>query len=194
MALADIKKRIEADAKKESEEILDKAKKQVEEIRKNTEDETRKLKKEYDRKLEKEKPEIFERRKIVARLDVQKMKLGARRKLIDQVFDKALERLQQMDASDYEKFIKSLLQQASEEGDGVVIPGREEKVLTADWLKKFNEENGTGIELSEEDPLQTRGGFIYRMGNIDINCSFGMLLDSLREDLEAGIVKSLFSE
>jgi len=193
MALDDIKKRIEADAKKESEEILDKAKKQVEEIRKNTADETRKLKEEYDRKLEKEKPEIFERRKIVARLDVQKMKLGARRKLIDQVFDKALERLQQMDTSEYEKFIKSLLQQASEEGEGVVVPGREEKVLTTDWLKKFNDENGTRIELSE-DRLQTRGGFVYRKGNIDINCSFTMLLDSLREDLEAGIVKSLFSD
>jgi V/A-type H+-transporting ATPase subunit E len=193
MALTDIKKRIEADAKKESEEILDKAKKRVEEIRKHTADETGKLKQEYERKLEKEKPEIFERRKIVARLDVQKMKLGARRKLIDQVFDKALEKLQQMDASEYEKFIKSLLQQASEEGEGIIVPGREEKVLTTDWLKKFNDENGTRIELSE-NRLKTRGGFIYRKGNIDINCSFKMLLDSLREDLEAGIVKSLFSD
>jgi V/A-type H+-transporting ATPase subunit E len=193
MALTDIKKRIEEDAKKEAEEILEKAKKQAEKIRKHSEEEKQKLQEEYDRKLEKEKPEIFERRKIVARLDVQKMKLGAKRTLIDQVFNTALGKLQQMETEEYAKFMKSLLKEASEEGKGVVIPGRDEKVINADWIRQFNEENGTEAELSEER-LPEKGGFIYRKGDIDINCTFKMLVDSIREDLEAGIVKSLFSD
>ncbi len=193
MALADIKKRIETDAKKEAEEILEKAKKQAEEIRKTSEEEKRKLQEEYDKKLETEKPEIFERRKIVARLDVQKMKLGAKRTLIDQVFDAALRKLQEMETDEYGKFMKTLLKEAAEEGKGVVVPGRHDKVINTDWIREFNEENGTETELSEER-LPYKGGFIYRKGDIDINCTFTMLLDSLREDLEAGIVKSLFSD
>ncbi|MFP4482334.1 MAG: V-type ATP synthase subunit E [Thermovirgaceae bacterium] len=193
MALADIKKRIEADAKKEAEEILEKAKKQVEEINKNSEEERIKLQKEYDRKLEREKPEIHERRKIVARLDVRKLKLGAKRKLIEQVFSTALENMQQMETSEYAQFLKSLLKQATEEDRGIVIPGREDKVINADWLKRFNEENGKELELSEER-LPIKGGFIFQKGDIDINCTFKMLLDNLHEDLESEIVKSLFSD
>lgn len=193
MALSDIKKRIEADAKNEAEEILEKAKKQVEEIHKNSDEEKKKLQIEYDRKLEKEKPAIFERRKIVARLDVQKMKLGAKRKVIDQVFRSALESLQNMKTAEYEDFVKNLLMEASGEGGGTVLPGREEPVITREWITKFNEANGAKIELSEER-LPTRGGFIYRRQDVDINCTFPVLLDNLREDLEAEIVKSLFSD
>ncbi len=193
MALADIKKRIETDAKNEAEKILEKAEKQAKEIREKAQEEIKKTQEEYDRKLEKEKPEIFERRKIVARLDVQKMELGARRKLIDQVFDSAVEKLQKMEDAEYEQFISKLLKKALSEGKGTVIPGKEEKLITKEWLRKFNEENKTDIELSKESS-PAKGGFIYRVGDVDINCTFGVLLDNLREELEAEVVKSLFSD
>lgn len=192
MSLADIKNKIESDARREAEEIVLKAKKQAASIASASEKQIHEIEEELVKRLEKDGPEIFRRREVVARLDVKKVVLGAKQKLIDQAFEQALDELITLEKKKYLAFCTKLLTKASRTGDETVLLGRNEKHLDASWVDEFNEKHSSHLVL-EEERLPIRAGFILRRGEIDINCSFEMLIRSLREELEKDVVTRLFS-
>jgi len=85
MSLAEIKAKIESEAQQESRRILDAARDETVRVGKKTDDEIAVIESQYRERLKKEEPEIFRRREIVANLDVQKMELGVKQELIDDV-------------------------------------------------------------------------------------------------------------
>lgn len=192
MSLADIKKRIETDAKQEAQSLVAKAKEQAEVILQEAKAVADQTEEKARVKLEKDEPEIFRRRDVVARLDVQKIALGAKQELVGQAFSGALENLQNLDKKKYVAFCGKLLEKAVSTGDEIFVVGQEEKALDAPWLESFNQKNKTHLAF-DENRLPIKGGFILRNGLIDINCSFKMLVRSLREELEKDVVTRLFS-
>lgn len=192
MSLADIKNKIESDARREAEEIVQKAKEQAASIASASEKQIHEIKEELVKRLEKDGPEIFRRREVVARLDVKKVALGAKQKLIDQAFEQALDELTKLEKKKYLAFCTKLLTKASRTGDESLLLGRNEKHLDSSWVDGFNEKNSSHLVL-EEGRLPIRAGFILRRGEVDINCSFEMLIRSLREELEKDVVTRLFS-
>jgi V/A-type H+-transporting ATPase subunit E len=192
MSLSDIKAKIEADARAEAGEILAAARGQVEEIRQGTEEEISRMGEAQKARLEKETPEILRRREIVARLDVNKDDLSARRKLIDEAFEAAKNKMAAMEGESVRKFAEALLSQAIETKEEILLVGKAEKTLDEAWLKAFNEKNGSNLKMAEEK-APIAGGFILRRGLVDVNCSWEMLIRTAREELEAETVKRLFS-
>ncbi|MDL2263554.1 hypothetical protein LJC31_02770, partial [Synergistaceae bacterium OttesenSCG-928-I11] len=77
MSLAQITEKIERDARAEAQKILDRAKEQEAEVRNAADVEVKKLQEAAQGRFDRERPEIFKRRDIVARLDVNKLHLGA---------------------------------------------------------------------------------------------------------------------
>jgi V/A-type H+-transporting ATPase subunit E len=191
MSLAQITEKIEQDARAEAQKILDRAKEQEAEVKSASDAEVRKLEETAQGRFDRERPEIFKRRDIVARLDVNKLRLGAQRRLIQDVFDGALEKLKSLDKNGYAAFCKALLKKAAQEGQGELVLAKKEKYLDKAWLDKFNAENGTNISLSEERG-DFSGGFVLNNGRIDINCSWEMLMQAAQEKLETEVVKRLF--
>jgi V/A-type H+-transporting ATPase subunit E len=192
MSLSDIKAKIEADARAEAGEILAAARGQVEEIRQGTEEEISRMGEAQKARLEKETPEILRRREIVARLDVNKDDLSARRNLIDEAFEAAKNKMAAMEGESVRKFAEALLSQAIETKEEILLVGKAEKTLDEAWLKAFNEKNGSNLKMAEEK-APIAGGFILRRGLVDVNCSWEMLIRTAREELEAETVKRLFS-
>jgi V/A-type H+-transporting ATPase subunit E len=192
MSLSDIKAKIEADARAEAGEILAAAQAHVGAIKRETEEEIRIMADLQKARLEKETPEILRRREIVAKLDVNKEDLSARRGLIDEAFETTKAKMAGMDGNAVKRFAEALLAQAVETKDETLVVGRGEKNLDADWLKAYNEKSGSNLKISEEkSPIV--GGFILRRGLVDVNCSWEMLIRTAREELEAETVKRLFS-
>jgi V/A-type H+-transporting ATPase subunit E len=191
MSLAQITEKIERDARDEAEKILGTARERENDIKKDAEREVRSLEDSAQARFDKERPEIFKRREIVARLDVDKLHLGVRRKLIQDVFDAALERLANLDRNEYLGFCERLLSEAASEGDGVLEVSSKEKYIDQEWLNSFNARNGRKILLSNnrQDFL---GGFVLSRGRICVNCSWEMLMRSAQERLEPEVVKRLF--
>ena len=179
MSLADIKVKIEADAQKEAEKILEDARLKVKEIETVTEGEASKIESFYANRFSTEKPEVFNRRGIVANLDVKKILLGAKQDLITEAFGESLKILASLLEEKYLAFCEKLLKQASEQD-----------------LALFRKENGkhkTSLTL-EAVQIPMSGGFILRKGDIDTNCSWDMLIMWIREEIEADVAKRLFSE
>jgi len=195
MALADVKLKIEEDAKRQSEEILIKAKAEADEIISKAEEEALKIQEEWMQRAKEERENVFKRREIVANLDLRKLELAMKRALIEEVLSKANEELCQLDSKTYATFVTKLLKTAvkeSEAMEGVLYVGENEKIITSEWIASFNEENGTKLTLAHER-LPHKGGFVLNLGDIDINCTFDMLITNIKDDLELIIAKALFS-
>lgn len=191
MSLAQITEKIEKDAKSEAKRILDKAREQEAQIKSETDAEVKKIEESSRVRFEKERPEIFKRREIVARLDVNKLHLDAQRKLIKDVFDGVLAKLRSLDKDKYVSFCSAMLKNAIDTGNETLMLGKDEKHLNKSWLDRFNSEHNTSVTLSPHAG-DFSGGFVLENGRIDINCSLEMIVQSAQENLETKVVKRLF--
>jgi V/A-type H+-transporting ATPase subunit E len=194
MALADIKAKIEADAKEQAEAILRRAREQAEEIRREAQRETEEIRRSFDEKFAKEAPEISKRREAVARLDVEKEMLNAKRRLISMVFDEAFKAMSSMDRSKKEEFVEKLLLNALEDGDETVVVGPAEDLITEQWLGEFNSKHQKSLKLSPEKAPSVKGGFLLERGKVVTNCTWDMLLKVFQEDRESEVVRQLFAD
>lgn len=192
MSLADIKIKIESDARVEAGKILEKARGNVEAIKKNAADEIKKMETGYTDRFKKEQPEILRRREIVAGLDVKKIELGVRQQAITDAFQGALKKLTSLPGDAYISFLGKLFKKAVETGTETVYIAKSEKNISSEWISKLNAQNGWSLSLSEER-RDISGGFILEQDNIETNCSFDMLVRWIRDEIEADVVKRLFS-
>ncbi|HQL03343.1 MAG TPA: ATPase, partial [Synergistales bacterium] len=90
MSLADIKTKIEADARNEAEGILGQFRAQADEILVTARRESEMLDRKLQERISHEEGEVRKRKTIVADLEVRKLMLGAKRELVDLVYEKAM--------------------------------------------------------------------------------------------------------
>jgi len=130
-----------------------------------------------------------------ARMEIAKLHLAEKRKILDEVFDQARSRIQNMPDGDYRSLMKKLMLEAVETGDEQVVVGRNENRIDMDFIKDVNRELGPGFKgnLSlVQDERDTGGGFILRRGKIKTNVSIDVLLDQARKSLEIELARDLF--
>ena len=192
MSLADIKTKINEEARSQIDAILSESEKQRSAIAKDADDQVRNLQNSYRERFAKEEPEILKRREIVAGLDAAKVDLGVRQQLIGEAFDGALRQLAELPKDKYLAFVQALMEKAVESGNEAVLVGKNEKHIDGAWVESYNAAHGTHLSLAEER-LPLAGGFVLRKENIDTNCSWDMLVRDVRPELEADVVKRLFS-
>jgi len=134
-----------------------------------------------------------------AELEMRKAALARKQELIGQVFDRARERLLGMKAEPRRDFLMQLLLKNVETGDEEIIVSKGDGGLLDDgFLKEANrrleQEGKKGrLQLSEER-RDLPGGFVLRRGKQEINCSLGALIGSIRQELEPGVARELFSK
>lgn len=191
MSLADIKTKIEADARNEAEGILGQFRAQADEILVTARRESEMLDKKLQERISHEEGEVRKRKTIVADLEVRKLMLGAKRELVDLVYEKAMAILSSLPRDRYAGFMTALLGSSEVSGDEEVFLCKGEKVLDQKWLDEVNAQRQYNLTLSQ-DRVQGSGGFVLRKGRIDINCTWEVLLGRVKEDLEAEVVDRLF--
>lgn len=191
MSLAQIKEKIKADAEGEAKRVVEKARTRAESIKKSADEEVARFESLAKEKLAKERPEVFKRRNIVANLDVKRAMLGARRHLIQDVFDVALKTLTDLPETEYLAFCEKLLLQASKTGDEEMQVAEKERYLTVEWLAAFNAKHGKKIKMASKK-MDASGGFLLSHGRIYTNCSWESLIQIMRENRETDVVTRLF--
>jgi V/A-type H+-transporting ATPase subunit E len=192
MSLAQITEKIKRDASEEAAKILERSREQEAAIKRETEAEVKRLEEHARERFSKERPEIFRRREIVAKLDVNKIHLGSQRRLIREVFELGLERLGKLDKAQYVAFCGHLLKEGVDSGDEVIEFSNGEKYLDMAWVDAFNKANGTHLTVSKNRG-DFSGGFVLSKGRIAINCTWEMLVQVASENLENEVVSRLFS-
>ncbi|WP_461205506.1 V-type ATP synthase subunit E [Clostridium sp. DL1XJH146] len=131
-----------------------------------------------------------------AELKVRNSKLEAKQKVLDKVFEEALEKLTKISGEEHLKFIEESILALDIEEDEELIIGRDNTDVTAEFVNKINAElvkkgKKAGIKLSSEK-RDFKGGFVMQKDGIEINNTFEALIMSLRDELEADVANVLF--
>jgi len=186
-----ITQRIEADAQVEIDSILAEAKTSAAAIAVNYQAQAEKEKAELESRNRKNADERLERLVSVAHMESRKVALGAKQKMVDAAFDRALEKLCSLPEEQYVDVLAALLEKASSTGsEEVVFSAEDREKVGAAALAKVNA-SGKQLTLSEETrPI--RGGFILRDGNVEINCTFDTLVRLQRSETAGTVAKILF--
>ncbi len=130
-----------------------------------------------------------------ARMDIAKEMLAEKRKILDEVFDKAQAQLKGLDDEPYCRLMSKLMIGAVETGDEEVIVDKNETRIDQKFIKQVNRELRPGFKgnLRLSNETQDIGaGFILRRGKIKNNVSLKVLLDQARKELEIELAKEVF--
>lgn len=134
--------------------------------------------------------DVEARSKTVAELDAKKLALAAKTKVLDVVYERALDNLRNLDKDTYSELIFAMLQNAKD-GDVVTISKREKDIVTTELLAQFAKEKGISLTLSDKLG-DFDGGVILSENGVDKNFTFEIEVALLKEQTEANVAKEIF--
>jgi len=133
-----------------------------------------------------------------ARMKIAKEYLAEKRSVLNEVFDKALQRMRSLDDKQYRSLTTKRLLEAVETGDEEIVVDRADSRIDMDLVKEVNRQLGPGykgnlrLALAKEE--LAGGGFVLKRGKIKTNVSLAVMLDQARKDLEIELAKDLFDD
>lgn len=141
--------------------------------------------------------EVHRRSQLMTRLDSRKNILAVKRKVINEVFDKARTALDTLDESRYEALVTKIVVNGSETGtEKLQVPEKDITRYKDGLLNKLNtalKEAGKIGELTlDETPAAFKSGVMLVGEMSDINGSFDVLIDDAREKYEREVAEMLF--
>lgn len=141
--------------------------------------------------------EVHRRSQLMTRLDSRKNILAVKRKVIDEVFDKARTALDTLDESRYEALVTKIVVNGSETGtEKLQVPEKDMKRYRDGLLNKLNaalKDAGKIGELTlDETPASFKSGVMLIGEMSDVNGSFDVLIDDAREKYEREVAEMLF--
>lgn len=148
--------------------------------------------------VDKQVSERRRRHQTIAELDARKAILAAKEELIEDTFTQAIARLQEMDTQSYTELMSAMLLAVTQTGtEEIIVSAADKPRFSPELLAQVNQEltllGKEGSLTLAEETRETKGGFILRSGDIEINCSFAALLRMQREQLEPEVAAILFN-
>lgn len=188
MSVNNIVNKILEDAKRVEEEAINKAEEKAKEIKEAKNKEVASLVETSKAKAELEGINKKERLIQNAHLQVRNNKLKAKQDIIENVFEKSLEKLSNLSDDEFVEFVKNSLNNIKIEKDGVVIlNSKRHKLITSRFVHKIN----SNLKLADADDT-VLDGFIVRVDNVDYNFTFKAIVEGLKSELTSKVAKTLF--
>ena len=168
-------------AQKEANRMLTKAKTENSEF---SEKENKKIQKEVDAindKAQEEAQALKERMISNANLKSRDMILQAKEELADDILEKVLERLKNIDSKKYLKFVENILKNLNLSKNAEVMVSKNMKLALGDKILDY--------KISDQT---VESGCSIKDGNLIYNNEFSNLIDFNREELEREILNKIF--
>ncbi|MHC4158371.1 MAG: V-type ATP synthase subunit E [Planctomycetota bacterium] len=195
MEAEQVTEKILADAKAEADKIKTEAEENQAQEKAKLNEELAEYKKQSEVLAQKAAKDKKAHLLAAARMDLAKQFLAEKRKILDEVFQQAHQKLLNLPDGEYRSFMTKLMLDAVETGDEEVIVDGGEKRIDHEFIKQINRQLGPGfkgnLKLSDER-ANIGGGFILKRGKIKNNLSFNVLLSRARRELEIELSKLLF--
>ncbi len=183
-----IVERIAADAAAEAEELLNAAARRAAEIVSAAEARAREERAEAAAEAEERGKRLREGRNAAARLDSAKILLAEKRRVLDEIYARALGRLCGLDEREMLPMIERLLTEHAEEGDEIVFAKDFPYASAAAQLTVVRKRK---LTVSKER-TDAKGGFLLRGKVCDKDLSFSALLRADMEEHQGEIAEELF--
>ncbi|HHY65036.1 MAG TPA: hypothetical protein GX501_08320 [Clostridiaceae bacterium] len=192
-----IKEKIIADARERAEKILEDARLEAQGIIKDAEKQAFQRMAIMTEKAKEDAALYKQRARAAAEMEIRKSLLKTRQDTIDEAFAAALDRIAELPDDKYSGFIEDILLRAARDGEGELVVNKKDKQrLGQQFIDRINARfislgRNAKLKLSSDD-LDSRGGFIIRYGEMEINSTLEVILNMERPNLEAGVAAILF--
>lgn len=144
-----------------------------------------------------EADQLEDRMLRMSSLEQRKDLVIKKRALIDEAFQKALARLNQLPDAAVARVMESLLLEYANGGETLIAGAVNDGFFTERFVEKVNlrlkEQNKPGSLSMLSERIPGVCGLIIKDEKSEINCTFEALLESRREGLESGVADMLFS-
>lgn len=128
-----------------------------------------------------------------AKLKVRNDKLAAKQQIIDEVFEKSIEKLSAFSKDDFLGFVRNTILSMNLSGKQTLVLNKQGlEFVDQSFIDELNTKIDAEIILSETTG-NFRGGFILKNNGIEINNTYEALVSSLRDELEFEVAKVLFN-
>ena len=128
-----------------------------------------------------------------AKLKVRNNKLAAKQEIIDEVFEKSINKLTELSKEQFLNFVKNSILSMNLTGKQTLILNETGlKFVDDSFIDELNKETKATIALSKTAG-NFKGGFILENNGIEINSTYEALVSSLRDELEFEVAKVLFN-
>ena len=179
---------ISADGQAAADKIIAEAEKNAEELQRLYKKEAETAEKEIRLKAEKNVKEIHQRGLSRAGIESRNIRLSVRRRVLEEAFAKAEEKLVSMPENEkkdiYERFIEK-----NSCGDKVTVQ------LNEDDRKVFGKKLKAGKTniIIDDNAGSFAGGLIIKEKDTEINCTFEVIIENAKKEMESEIASMLFS-
>lgn len=188
-----ITSRILKDAEVRKENILAAAEDEKSKIVSRKENSANEVAKEILEKAEVEAKSKKERIVSGANLKVRNNKLAAKQDVINEVFEKSIDKLEQLSKEDFLNFVKNTITSMNISGkQNLILNKKGLEYVDSAFIDELNSKVDAQITLSETTG-NFRGGFVLENNGIEINSTYEALVSSLRDELEFEVAKVLFN-
>lgn len=130
-----------------------------------------------------------------ARMQNARELLAAKGQVLDELFARVKQRIEQMPDHDYLELMRRLIHKSVQTGQEEVIVGRHEGRINQDFINRVNGElagQGKGHLRLSPTREDISGGFILFSGKVRINASVEVLVSQLRDSMEMQLTAELF--
>ncbi|MFW6381410.1 MAG: V-type ATP synthase subunit E [Bacillota bacterium] len=191
-----IKERILKDARQQADQELEEAEDQAEQIKVRADKDAGSRKEELVTRAETEAEDTRERIISMAELEMRKKRLATKQEMIQKAFDKALERLKNLDAEEYEDLLIGMILDNLESGqEEIILSPHDREQLSDKFLDKLQQAADRELNLKlAEETREIEGGFILSGEGIESNNSFESLIRIEKSEIETKIAELLFQE
>lgn len=187
-----ILRRLDTDAKAEADAVLKKARQEAADITARYQAQAAQEGARLAARNEKAAEEREERLVSAAQMEGRKTILAAKQTVMEQVYDKALEKLLSLPRMQYIEVLAALLAQASPEGRGeAIFSAADRETAGQAAVDAANAKTGGHLMLSAET-APIRGGFLLRQGSVEVNCAFETLVRLQKTETAGLVARKLF--
>jgi len=178
--------RIKQEAEEEKEKIIDDALKRAE------------LQKERIISAGKKEIDGEMRRKLIqVRREEKRKTLDLKKKIMDEVFQEAKEKILTINSDEYLSLMKQIIFNNLNQGDEeIIFSPRDSKIIDREFVKEVEEfvrSKGKTPKLKFLPELDdNERGFIIRSKDVQINCTVSSLFSALKDKIEIKVARILF--
>jgi V/A-type H+-transporting ATPase subunit E len=199
MSIESLVGKILEDSQKAASEIQQRTSKDVKDREERAEKEIQRIMENAAERATRTASERKQRMLSMADLEDRKEILTVKQQLMDEAFNRAIERIVALDPEAYGTFLMNLILRASPEGDEEILLNERDKARLKDgWTDQLNralaENKGKGEMRVVGETRSIRGGAVLRRGRKEVNCSIESVILSRRNELETTVAGVLFGE
>ena len=117
---------------------------------------------------------------------------AARQQLLDEAYDRALQRLTSLDDKAYLELLCTLCSQAvSQSGGELLLNQKDQARCGQELVRMVREKTGAQVTLSQQT-ASIPGGFILRQGKVEVNCALDAVVRAQAEQTAKDVAAILF--